>query len=99
MGADRLQNIDRGIARVELRARGDHRMTAERERDVRHHAKRVVDIESIEHLLSRSAGAKLLGRPLVKRGAMLQARCLNRVKLRLGATLEHVRARAQCCDD
>ena len=98
MRADRLQNIDRGVARIELRARGDHRMPAERERYVRHNAQRVVDVESIEHLLGRSAGAKLLRRPSVKRGAMLDARCLDRVKLRLGAPLEHVRTGAQRCD-
>ena len=99
MRADRLQNIDRGIACVELCARGDDRVAAERERHVRNDPERVVDVEPVEHLLNRPPGPQLLRRPSIKRGAVLHPRCLDGLKVGLGAAVEHRGAGAQGVDD
>ena len=92
MRADRLQHIHRGVAGIGILTGGDDRMPAEREGDIGHDAKGVVDVEPIEHLLDRPAGRQLLGRPSVEGRAMLNSRHLDGLKLWLGATLEHAGA-------
>ena len=92
---DRLQSVDRGVARVELRARGDDRVPAQSERQVRHDAKGVIDVEPVEHLLDRAACPQLPGRPAVQRRAVPQTRDLDGVQVRPGATFKDSRAGTQ----
>src|SRR6202011_753211 len=57
-----LESWDRGrqgIAVIGLATRGDHRICAQRDRQVRDDTKGVIDIESVQHLLRWMPGAQL----------------------------------------
>ena len=90
--ADALEPRDRGgqwEAVVGASARGDHRVGAQGDGEVRDHTQGVVDVDSLEHLLGCPAVAQLLSRPTVEGRAVSAARLVDGADVRRRAAGEH----------